>query len=61
MTNKYPMFLIDPPSPFASLHELVDFRKRCLEVLEQYPGHEQWRHELEEVERAIAVRQREGQ
>lgn len=49
-------FLIDGPSPFAPLEELLAFRKQCKEMLVEYPDHPQWQQELEAVIQSIAER-----
>ncbi len=50
----YPHFLIDGPSPFAPIEELLAFRRECMAMLGEYPSHSQWQSELETVEQAIA-------
>lgn len=50
----YPQFLIDGPSPFAPIEELLAFRRECMAMLGEYPDHSQWQFELESVEQAIA-------
>lgn len=50
----YPQFLIDGPSPFAPIEELLAFRRECMAMLGEYPDHSQWQSELESVEQAIA-------
>lgn len=44
-----PVFLIDPPSPFAPMSELISFRDEALAMLVKYPGHSQWLDELDRV------------
>jgi len=58
MTNdpEYPICLIDPPTGFDPLEELIGFRQEALEMLEQYPGHPQWLDELESVDEKIEWR-----
>ncbi len=57
----YPDFLIDGPSPFAPIGELLAFRRECMAMLEKYPNHSQWLSELDSVERAIAGRSENSQ
>lgn len=57
----YPHFLIDGPSPFAPIGELLAFRGECMAMLERYPNHSQWQSELDSVEQAIAGRSENSQ
>jgi hypothetical protein len=49
-----PMFLIDGPSPFAPLSELLAWRDECRAMLAKHPDHSQWLDALVSVEQAIA-------
>lgn len=51
------VFLIDGPSPFAPLDELLAFRKECKAMLVEYPGHPQWLEELASVNQSIRERE----
>ena len=35
----YPHFLIDGPSPFAPIEELLPWRRECMAMLVEYPDH----------------------
>jgi len=48
-----PFFLIDGPGPFASMEELLVFRRECRAMLLEYPNHGQWQSELDDVDQAI--------
>jgi len=52
----YPYFLIDGPSPFAPVEELLAFRSECRAMLVAHPKHPQWQSELDNVDQAIASR-----
>ena len=51
-----PHFLIDCPSPFAPIGELLAFRGECMAMLGRYPARAQWQSELDSLEQAIAGR-----
>ena len=45
--------LIDSPTPFDPLSELIRFRNQCAEMANKYPRSEAWRSELERVSQEI--------
>lgn len=49
-------FLIDGPSPFAPIAELLAFRDECQAMLTEFPNHPQWLDELKRVTTTIEER-----
>ena len=55
-----PVFLIDGPTPFAPIDELIAWRDECLKMLSEYPGHPQWAGELASANEWIDARNEEA-
>ncbi|NOT71809.1 MAG: hypothetical protein HOP09_11195 [Hyphomicrobium sp.] len=50
-----PIWLIDGPSFFAPMQELLAWQQECEDMLRQYPAHPQWQSELDDVTKTIAA------
>lgn len=54
----FPRFLIDPPTFFSPLKDLIEFREEAKTMLSEYPGNKQWLEALSAVNKDIAERKR---
>lgn len=57
---KHPVFLIDPPNPFASREELEAFGMEARKMLDRHPNHPQWLRKLISIEDALKQSKRNG-
>lgn len=49
--------IIDPPTPFASLAEWIDFRAEMARLIDQLPGNDEVRQHLEQADAEIEKRE----